>query len=452
LNENPTPNLIREKINELDYKSVNARFVLVKDYRWKVLICRFIFDIDDPHKHNTLLKKENFAIEDFSLSLEEFQKFLNYLKTVDIGSGVKIDSDSDITENMLFRLGNYKLCLAGNFPSRELEFYGRQIMLLHHGIQKPGYFTSYYIDSKIGAQLPRNLDLADCEIPFRDGVEAINHFWKTNFEHHQLNSRNCQFYMPTYSASLEKVSLDNTKFKIKFDIGSNTKKEDLSLSVIAKAQGNHRYNKKHNISSEKMEVDIRFTPNDASLYLVKKKKTIDEFNYYPPNQEMDFYEEQISGQKINNVQEVYENLKTFLEINHLQDPFYVKLIEQINKCYRYKMPDIALERIRKLFENLLIDILKKKYQNDVSSYQNLKKKHHQFHIIVENTKEKIKNGDFENVRSDFEEAINWVVKLRDKGSKSTHSITFDVKTKYLDEIHDEIVRKTELLQRIITLI
>lgn len=453
MSENPTPSLIRKKINEFDYKSVNARFVLVKDYRWKVLICRFIFDIADPHKHNTLLKKDNFALEDFSLSLKEFQKFLNYLKTVDIGGAVKIDSDTDVTENMLFKLGNYKLCLAGNFPGRELEFYGRQIMLLHHGIQKPGYLTRYYIYSKIGAQLPRDLDLADYEIPFRDGVEAINNFWKTNFEHHQLNSHDCQFYMPIYDASMKKVSLNNTKFKIKFDIEPKTKKDDLSLSVIAKAPGNHQYHERHGVSNEKMEVNIGFTPNDASLYLVKKGKTIDVFNYYSPHQETDFYEEgQISEQKMNDVQEVSENLKTFLEIGHLQDPFYTKLIEQINKCYRYEMPDIALERIRKLFENLLIDILKKKYQNDVSTYQNLKKRHHQFHIIVANTKEKIKKGDFENVKGEFEETINWVAKLRDKGSKSTHSITFDVNTKYLDEIHDEIERKVALLLRILSLI
>jgi len=450
--ENPTSSLIRKKINELDYKSVNARFVLVKDYRWKVLICRFIFDIDDPHKHNTLLQKDNFALEDFSLSLQEFQKFLNYLQTVDIGSKVKIDSDQDITENMLFRLGNYKLCLAGNFPGRELEFYGRKIMSLHHGIQKPGYMTKYYMYSKVAAQLPRDLDLADHEPPFRDGVDAINYFWKTNFEHHQLNSHDCQFYMPIYDASMKKVSLNNTIFKIKFDIGQNTKKDDLSLSVVAKAPGNHQYHKKHNIPNEKMDINIGFTPNDATVYLVKKGKKIDVYNYYPPSQETDFYEGQISEQKINNVQDVSENLKTFLEIEHLQDPFYTKLIEQINKCYRIEMPDIVLERIRKLFENLIIDILKKKYQNDVNTYQNLKKKHHPFHIIVANTKEKIKKGDFENVKGEFEEAIDWIAKLRDKGSKSTHSITFNVKTKYLDEIHDEVVRKVELLQRIFTLI
>ena len=454
MNYNPTPDLIRKKISDLGYNSVNARFVLAKDSFWKVIMCRFIFDLNQPKNDEILLKKDNFTIEDFSLSLEKFYEFLDYLKQIH-GQQIQVtNSKQNIPPHLLFKIGNYELCLIGDYPSRELEFYGRQIMSRNHGIQKPSFFTHYYINSSVQGRLPRDLDLADYEVPLRDGVEAINYFWKTNYEHHHLNSVSCEFFMPLYDANIRKVTLNNTLFKIKFEINSNTKKDDLSLSLVAMAPG-HSHREKYKISNETMEVDIRFTPNDATLYLNKKGKRIDVYNYYPPRDTRSYLGEPeiTSMQDLEVPLEVApKNLKPFLEIEHFQDPFYTKLIEQINKCYLDEMPDLALERIRKLFENLIIDVLKKKYQSDVSTYQNAKKRHHPFHIVVTNTKEKIRNGDFDNVRNEFEEAINWISKLRDKGSKSTHSITFDVKTEYLDEINNEIERKVALLRRILTII
>jgi len=442
---NPIPDLIKKKIKEFDYNSATAQFALVMDDDFgKIIECRFILDIDHPHKTKTLLKKDNFVLEEFSLSIEEFQEILDGLKKFDL----------ELNGEMVFKLGNYPIFFGGNFPGRELEFYGRQIMTRHHGIQKPAFLASYYIHQSIAGQLPRDLDLTDYETPLRDGVEAINHFWKTNFQYHDI-SHNCKIYMPIYDASIKKVSLVNTKFKIKLEISSSTKKDELSLAVIATAPGNHQYRKKHKIMKDEMEIDILFTPNNASLHLNKKGKNIDVYNYYPPDQLEDYQtkDELIPEQKMNLSEKTnHEQPKPFLKIEHFQDPFYRRLVEQINKCYSYEMPDIALERIRKLFENLLIDILKRKYPNDINTYQNSMKKHHQFHIIVENTKNKIKKGDFENVKSEFEEAINWIAKLRDKGNKSTHSITFNVKKQYLDEVHDEIERKVDLLLRILSLI
>jgi len=443
---NPIPDLIKKKIKEFDYNSVTAQFALVGDEGyWKTIRCRFILDIDPPHGAKTLFKKDNFVLVDFSLSLEEFQEILDDLENFDM----------ELNGEMCFKLGNYPIFFGGNFPGRELEFYGRQIMIRSHGIQKPAYFANYYIHQSVAGQLPRDLDLTDYEIPLRDGVEAINYFWKTNFEYHEINSHNCQIYMPIYDASIKKVSLDNTKFKIKLEINPSTKKDDLSLAIIATAPGNHQYRKKHKIMKDEMEIDILFTPNVASVHLNKNGKNLDVYNYYPPSQFEDYLpkDELIPEQQMNLSEKTnHEHPKPFLKIEHFHDPFYRNLVEQINKCYRYGMPDIALERIRKLFENLLIDILKKKYQEDISSYKGANDKHLKFHLIVKNTKEKIQQGEFDHVKKEFEEAIDGIDKLRDKGNKSTHSITFDVKKSYLDEIHDEIERKVDLFLRIFSMI
>ena len=65
-------------IKKRGYKSVTFDLALVKeDGSWKVLIARIIFDVGFPVGQQTLLKKSNFAIERFSLPLEDFQRFLN---------------------------------------------------------------------------------------------------------------------------------------------------------------------------------------------------------------------------------------------------------------------------------------------------------------------------------------------------------------------------------------
>lgn len=148
----------------------------------------------------------------------------------------------------------------------------------------------------------------------------------------------------------------------------------------------------------------------------------------------------------------YSENDRFLNITNIIDAFYTKLIDQINRAYYHELYSIVQILIRKLFENLIIDILRKKYKNDTSSYLNSNGRYHQFHIIILNAKGKIQTGEFENVKRDFEEALDWISKLRDEGNKSAHSITFDVKKPEIEKIHDEIVRKADLLNRIFSMI
>jgi len=147
-----------------------------------------------------------------------------------------------------------------------------------------------------------------------------------------------------------------------------------------------------------------------------------------------------------------ETISEYLNPDIHADPFFKKLILEINKCYSSEMYGLAIERTRKIFENLLIDVLKKKYPNEVSLYKGVNNKHHRFHLIVQNTRKKIQNGEFDNVKEEIEEVLEWSSKLRTEGGKSTHSITFDIDKEYLDEIKPKVVRNTELLIRILNLI
>ena len=111
-------NQIKEKIEGYEYKSAKFRLALVKeDPFWKILIANIILDISEPKENKTLLKEENFSLEEIYLSIEKFKKFLDYLAHVYIGD-VSPAGKATINKETQFSIGNYDLCFVGNFPSR----------------------------------------------------------------------------------------------------------------------------------------------------------------------------------------------------------------------------------------------------------------------------------------------------------------------------------------------
>lgn len=276
-------NLIRDKVTELGYESVTARLALVKDENWKVFISKFIFDLKKPTSPKTLIKKNDFALEDFSLSIEEFYQFLNYLDKVYVGNIKILNNKIELTDDLLFKFGNYKLCFAGNFPSKELYFYGRQVVEEHHGVSRPTFFVDYAIHQAAAGVMKKEIEFLDYKIPLRDGIETINYFWKTNYEHHSMTSNRCNLYLPLFDASIKNCVLDSTQFQINLDVDpTQTELNELSLAIIANNKG-HEHRKKHPVNNKELLIDVGFVPNYASIYLNKSKMKIDEFNYYAPS-------------------------------------------------------------------------------------------------------------------------------------------------------------------------
>jgi len=86
--------------------------------------------------------------------------------------------------------------------------------------------------------------------------------------------------MPIFDASIASCNLEGTCFKLEFDINtSRTKTSELSLAVIAQGKDSE-YRKRHELSNSKLEIDLGFKPNYASIFLNKDKVRIDEFNYH----------------------------------------------------------------------------------------------------------------------------------------------------------------------------
>jgi len=242
---------IKKKIEGYGYNSAKFRLALVKeDPFWKVLIGHVILDIAEPKENETFLKKENFALEDIYVSINEFQKFFEYLGHVYIGD---IDPSGNVTINkeIQFTIGDYDLCFVGNFPSRDLYFHGRDRATKYFGIEKPIYQADYYIHQSVSARSHQKLHLTGGKIPFRNASEAINNFWKTNYEEGSLDHR-CNISIPLFEASISSFNLNEKKLQLKFDVEPNLANlDDLSVGIIAEKKPKD-YRKNHSLKEKKI--------------------------------------------------------------------------------------------------------------------------------------------------------------------------------------------------------
>jgi len=131
----------------------------------------------------------------------------------------------------------------------------------------------------------------------------------------------------------------------------------------------------------------------------------------------------------------------YLDIEIFPHDFYKELAEQINACYQYRLYSAAQILIRKLLENCLIDILRKRYgmPNVKLFYDTSRGRFHDFSMLLETVHNKI--ADFVHVRDSFnEDLIRRINIFREQGNSSAHNINLDVDTvrRELDESRSEL--------------
>jgi hypothetical protein len=272
---------IIEKAKDYGYKSAKFRLALVKDdNRWKILIAKIFLDVCEPKKNQTLLKEENFVLEDIWISFNEFEKFINYLGNVYIGD-ISKEGKVEISDNLLFHIGNYKLCFVGNFPGRQIRFLSRQAGENHYGIKNPFYYGDYSIHASVTVEGRPELDLTGAEIPLKSAIEALNYFWEMKYEEHSDLSHYCSIYMPIFEGSIVKFEIIDKEIKIKFENNDNlVKVNKLSVGIIAKNSSGLEHRKKYNLQSNELKIKLKFNPNNVNVYLYMKDKKIDEYEYY----------------------------------------------------------------------------------------------------------------------------------------------------------------------------
>ncbi|SES85365.1 hypothetical protein SAMN04488587_1280 [Methanococcoides vulcani] len=140
----------------------------------------------------------------------------------------------------------------------------------------------------------------------------------------------------------------------------------------------------------------------------------------------------------------------FITLTNYPDDFYKKLIDEINFQYSSKHPMSLSILIRKLFENLIIDILRKKYgTQEMEEYYNIvKRRFHDFSLLLKNLD--LNKSDFHYISSNLnKELIAELNKYREYGNSGAHSIDVDLRIENFANDKTDINHKVIFLVRIL---
>lgn len=140
----------------------------------------------------------------------------------------------------------------------------------------------------------------------------------------------------------------------------------------------------------------------------------------------------------------------FLDIAEPNSEFYRKLVDDIERSHEHRVYDATLILTRKLFENLLIEIMRGHYGvgNSLDLYYNTDRAQFKsFSIVLENFEDNI--DDFrpyslELADSEFTDKLD---SFRESGNASAHSITVNVDGE-IDGLSEDATEIASLLFRV----
>jgi hypothetical protein len=141
---------------------------------------------------------------------------------------------------------------------------------------------------------------------------------------------------------------------------------------------------------------------------------------------------------------------TFVDVTWLPDDFYKRLVEEINRLYVNGLPMSLSILIRKLLENLIIDILRKRYGTaDLSLYYDTsRRRFHDFSFLLKNLDSK--KEDFRYISAELDSAlIRKINRYRETGNSGAHSIDVSLTIDQISKDKDEINYLVHFLLRIL---
>jgi hypothetical protein len=146
-------------------------------------------------------------------------------------------------------------------------------------------------------------------------------------------------------------------------------------------------------------------------------------------------------------------LEPFLDLENAPGTFYPDLISDINRCHRMGIYDASLVLTRKLLENLLIDVLRSRYDTEkMDLYYNTNRKQFQpFHKLVINLEDNL--DDFEHLSTEInKEFIGELNFFRQTANRSAHSLEVDISDEKIENYGEKATRVARVLFRIRDLI
>jgi len=129
----------------------------------------------------------------------------------------------------------------------------------------------------------------------------------------------------------------------------------------------------------------------------------------------------------------------YLDIKELPDDFYYSLVDSINRSYAFGVYLAVRILVRKLLENLLVDILRKKFgtKNLDLFYDKAHGKFHNFNVLLKNFEEKL--NEFKIIIPSL--AKDFVAKLdhyRERGNSAAHTLEIELKGDNLEKEKEEL--------------
>lgn len=152
---------------------------------------------------------------------------------------------------------------------------------------------------------------------------------------------------------------------------------------------------------------------------------------------------QIQTEKILTVPMTFD----FIEEEFDGDRFYSALTNEINSCYRFGFSIAANILIRKILENLLLDILRARYRPEVEMwFWKERGRSHDFGRLLQTLEENI--SDFIPYSSALRSSrpIELLKRFKQRGDASAHSIDVFIEKTFLDDNRDKINYLISLLR------
>jgi|GEM_PF-1203300 len=138
-----------------------------------------------------------------------------------------------------------------------------------------------------------------------------------------------------------------------------------------------------------------------------------------------------------------------IEVVWIPDDFYEELIGEVNRAYAYQLPMALSILIRKLLENLVIDILRKKHgtANLTLYYEPSRRKFNDFSVLLQNLDDK--KADFHYITPSLDKSfINDLHRYRETGNSGAHSIDTNLTVEQFKADRDKINYLVRLLLKI----
>ena len=162
----------------------------------------------------------------------------------------------------------------------------------------------------------------------------------------------------------------------------------------------------------------------------------------------------IFGDKSADAMSLFQNISIpmvnkFIEVTWLPDDFYKRLIDEINRLYISGFPMSLSILIRKLLENLIIDILRKKYGTEGLSlyYDTYRGRFQDFSVLLRNLDSN--KEEFNYVTQNLDSSIQKINQFRETGNSGAHSIDVNLTINQISKDKDDINYLVQFLLRIL---